>query len=66
MGVLLQIAQVSRTSSQADDLYLDDTGSGGYPEDDDDFNSGSGSGKPRSRTELNVDLSELLPSSLFI
>uniref|UniRef100_H3DK48 Syndecan n=1 Tax=Tetraodon nigroviridis TaxID=99883 RepID=H3DK48_TETNG len=27
------------------DLYLDDTGSGGYyPEDDDDFNSGSGSG----------------------
>lgn len=44
-----QIAQVSRTSSQADDLYLDDTGSGGYyPEDDDDFNSGSGSGKLRA------------------
>lgn len=28
----------------ADDLYLEDTGSGGYPEDDDDFGSGSGSG----------------------
>lgn len=43
--VVFQIAQVDRT--QADDLYLDDTGSGGYyPEDDDDFNSGSGSGKP--------------------
>lgn len=42
--VVLQIAQVAL--SQADDLYLDDTGSGGYyPEDDDDFNSGSGSGK---------------------
>lgn len=42
----MQIAQAAKTSSQADDLYLDDTGSGGYyPEDDDDFNSGSGSGK---------------------
>lgn len=41
--VVLQIGQVA---SEADDLYLDDTGSGGfYPEDDDDFNSGSGSGK---------------------
>ncbi|XP_030596706.1 syndecan-2 isoform X2 [Archocentrus centrarchus] len=40
-----RIAQAAKTSSQADDLYLDDTGSGGYyPEDDDDFNSGSGSG----------------------
>lgn len=39
------IAEAAKTSSQADDLYLDDTGSGGYyPEDDDDFNSGSGSG----------------------
>lgn len=44
--VVLQIADAAKTSSQADDLYLDDTGSGGYyPEDDDDFNSGSGSGK---------------------
>lgn len=49
ISVVLQIAQVDRISSQADDLYLDDTGSGGYyPEDDDDFNSGSGSGKPRA------------------
>ncbi|XP_012713791.2 syndecan-2 [Fundulus heteroclitus] len=39
------IAGAARTSSQTDDLYLDDHGSGGYyPEDDDDFNSGSGSG----------------------
>ncbi|KAM3597037.1 uncharacterized protein V6R79_025198 [Siganus canaliculatus] len=39
------IAQAAKNPSQADDLYLDDTGSGGYyPEDDDDFNSGSGSG----------------------
>lgn len=39
------VAEVAKTSSQTDDLYLDDTGSGGYyPEDDDDFNSGSGSG----------------------
>ncbi|XP_028255454.1 syndecan-2 [Parambassis ranga] len=39
------IAEAAKTSSQTDDLYLDDTGSGGYyPEDDDDFNSGSGSG----------------------
>ena len=49
ISVVLQIAQVDRAASQADDLYLDDTGSGGYyPEDDDDFNSGSGSGKPRA------------------
>nr|XP_040044433.1 syndecan-2 [Gasterosteus aculeatus aculeatus] len=40
-----RIADAAKTSSQADDLYLDDAGSGGYyPEDDDDFNSGSGSG----------------------
>ncbi|XP_062265467.1 syndecan-2 [Platichthys flesus] len=40
-----RIAEAAKSSSQADDLYLDDTGSGGYyPEDDDDFNSGSGSG----------------------
>ncbi|XP_029370811.1 syndecan-2 [Echeneis naucrates] len=40
-----RIAEAAKTSSQADDLYLDDVGSGGYyPEDDDDFNSGSGSG----------------------
>lgn len=44
--VVLQIADAAKTSSQTDDLYLDDAGSGGYyPEDDDDFNSGSGSGK---------------------
>lgn len=49
--VVLQIAQAAKASSQADDLYLDDTGSGGfYPEDDDDFNSGSGSGKTHLHT----------------
>ncbi|XP_041868463.1 syndecan-2 [Melanotaenia boesemani] len=37
--------EAARTSSQSDDLYLEDVGSGGYyPEDDDDFSSGSGSG----------------------
>lgn len=40
------VLQIGQVAAQADDLYLDDTGSGGYyPEDDDDFNSGSGSGK---------------------
>ncbi|KAM9737786.1 syndecan-2 isoform 1-T2 [Menidia menidia] len=39
------MAQAAKPSSQADDLYLEDPGSGGYyPEDDDDFSSGSGSG----------------------
>ncbi|XP_029023926.1 syndecan-2 [Betta splendens] len=37
-------AAAAKTSSQTDDLYLDQAGSGGYPEDDDDFSSGSGSG----------------------
>lgn len=51
--VALQIAEAAKTSSQPDDLYLDDTGSGGYyPEDDDDFNSGSGSGKTHLRTHI--------------
>ncbi|KAJ7999959.1 hypothetical protein DPEC_G00199840 [Dallia pectoralis] len=39
------IAEATKSSSQLDDLYIDDTGSGGYyPDDDEDFNSGSGSG----------------------
>uniref|UniRef100_G3NF99 Syndecan n=1 Tax=Gasterosteus aculeatus TaxID=69293 RepID=G3NF99_GASAC len=51
--VALQIADAAKTSSQADDLYLDDAGSGGYyPEDDDDFNSGSGSGKNKAVLSL--------------
>lgn len=55
---LLQIAQAAKAPSQADDLYLDDTGSGGYyPEDDDDFNSGSGSGKRHSHTQLHAQQS---------
>ncbi|KAK7899399.1 hypothetical protein WMY93_020252 [Mugilogobius chulae] len=46
LAVFLSGERISAAqTSQADDLYLDDTGSGGfYPEDDDDFNSGSGSG----------------------
>lgn len=41
-----QIADAAKSSSEVDELFIDDTGSGGYyPEDDDDFNSGSGSGK---------------------
>ncbi|XP_034747830.1 syndecan-2 [Etheostoma cragini] len=50
-----RIADAAKTSSQADDLYLDDTGSGGYyPEDDDDFNSGSGSGGREDVVEESV------------
>ncbi|KAJ0003724.1 hypothetical protein NQD34_008822 [Periophthalmus magnuspinnatus] len=45
LAVVLSSERISAAqTSQADDLYLDDAGSGGfYPEDDDDFNSGSGS-----------------------
>lgn len=34
----------AKSPSSTDDLYLEEAGSGGYPEDDDDFSSGSGSG----------------------
>ncbi|XP_072304284.1 syndecan-2 [Eucyclogobius newberryi] len=45
LAVFLCGERISAQAPQADDLYLDDAGSGGfYPEDDDDFNSGSGSG----------------------
>ncbi|KAM9385033.1 syndecan-2 [Pholidichthys leucotaenia] len=50
-----RITEAAKTSSQADDLYLDDAGSGGYyPEDDDDFNSGSGSGGGEEAMEETV------------
>ncbi|XP_038580013.1 syndecan-2 [Micropterus salmoides] len=50
------IAEAAKTSS--DDLYLDDTGSGGYyPEDDDDFNSGSGSGGSEEGLDETVTVS---------
>ncbi|XP_068432208.1 syndecan-2 [Clinocottus analis] len=53
-----RIADAAKTSSQTDDLYLDDTGSGGYyPEDDDDFNSGSGSGGAEEVAEEAVTVS---------
>ncbi|XP_024920914.1 syndecan-2 isoform X1 [Cynoglossus semilaevis] len=53
-----RIAEAAKTPSQADDLYLDDTGSGGYyPEDDDDFNSGSGSGGGEDTVEEPVTVS---------
>ncbi|XP_061671597.1 syndecan-2 [Syngnathoides biaculeatus] len=53
-----RIAEAAKTSSQSDDLYLDDTGSGGYyPEDDDDFNSGSGSGASEEVAEETVTVS---------
>ncbi|KAI5622778.1 syndecan-2 precursor [Silurus asotus] len=38
------LVRAAKSSSSTDDLYLEETGSGGYPEDDDDFSSGSGSG----------------------
>ncbi|XP_052439233.1 syndecan-2 [Carassius gibelio] len=34
----------AKSTTLTDDLYLEEAGSGGYPEDDDDFTSGSGSG----------------------
>ncbi|KAM8840445.1 syndecan-2 [Spinachia spinachia] len=53
-----RIADAAKTSSQADDLYLDDVGSGGYyPEDDDDFNSGSGSGGGEEVVDETVNVS---------
>nr|XP_057903641.1 syndecan-2 [Doryrhamphus excisus] len=53
-----RIVEAAKPSSQADDLYLDDTGSGGYyPEDDDDFNSGSGSGGGEEVAEETVTVS---------
>lgn len=53
-----RIADAAKTSSQTDDLYLDDAGSGGYyPEDDDDFNSGSGSGGAEEVVEEAVTVS---------
>ncbi|KAM4630966.1 syndecan-2 [Polymixia lowei] len=53
-----RIAEAAKPSSQVDDLYLDDTGSGGYyPEDDDDFNSGSGSGGSEDGVEEPVTIS---------
>ncbi|KAM4725247.1 syndecan-2 [Anableps anableps] len=54
------IAAAARTSSQTDDLYLDDLGSGGYyPEDDDDFNSGSGSGGDEEMLEETATVSRI-------
>ncbi|XP_053468615.1 syndecan-2 [Ictalurus furcatus] len=38
------LVTAAKSPSPTDDLYLEDEGSGGYPEDDDDFSSGSGSG----------------------
>lgn len=59
-----RIADAAKTSSQADDLYLDDTGSGGYyPEDDDDFNSGSGSGGGEEVVEKTVTVVYIEPKA---
>lgn len=45
-------ASAAKSPSSADDLYLEDAGSGGYPEDDDDFSSGSGSGAGEEIVEV--------------
>lgn len=42
----------AKSPSSIDDLYLEDVGSGGYPEDDDDFSSGSGSGAGEDIVEV--------------
>ncbi|XP_053717758.1 syndecan-2 isoform X1 [Synchiropus splendidus] len=53
-----KMAEAAKASLQGDDLYLEDTGSGGYyPEDDDDFNSGSGSGGGEEVFEETVTVS---------
>ncbi|XP_077599064.1 syndecan-2 [Stigmatopora nigra] len=53
-----RIADAAKASSQGEDLYIDDVGSGGYyPEDDDDFNSGSGSGTGEEVAEESVTVS---------
>ncbi|TNM93017.1 hypothetical protein fugu_018419 [Takifugu bimaculatus] len=58
LTVFLSGETIGRVAAQADDLYLDDTGSGGYyPEDDDDFNSGSGSGGGEEVVEEAVTIS---------
>ncbi|XP_037549017.1 syndecan-2 [Nematolebias whitei] len=60
MGNSRVIVQAVRTSSQVDDLYLNEAGSGGYyPEDDDDFNSGSGSGVGEETVEEMVTVSKI-------
>ncbi|XP_054910974.1 syndecan-2 [Poeciliopsis prolifica] len=60
LSCLCGAAEASRISSPADDLYLDDPGSGGfYPEDDDDFNSGSGSGGDEEMLEETATVSRI-------
>ncbi|XP_013997449.1 syndecan-2-A [Salmo salar] len=55
-----RIADAAKSSSEVDELFIDDTGSGGYyPEDDDDFNSGSGSGIGEEVIEEAVTVSTL-------
>ncbi|XP_020356161.1 syndecan-2-A-like [Oncorhynchus kisutch] len=55
-----RIADAAKSSSEVDDLFIDETGSGGYyPEDDDDFNSGSGSGIGEEVFEEAVTVSTL-------
>lgn len=49
--------------SAADDLYLEDTGSGGYPEDDDDFSSGSGSGAGEEDDVVTVSTLYIAPNA---
>ncbi|KAK7125193.1 hypothetical protein R3I94_019285 [Phoxinus phoxinus] len=44
----------AKSPSLTDDLYLEDVGSGGYPEDDDDFSSGSGSGAGEVEVEVST------------
>ncbi|CAB1321087.1 unnamed protein product [Coregonus sp. 'balchen'] len=53
-------ADAAKSSSEVDELFIDDIGSGGYyPEDDDDFNSGSGSGIAEEVIEEAVTVSTL-------
>ncbi|KAG7317009.1 hypothetical protein KOW79_019307 [Hemibagrus wyckioides] len=49
------LVTAAQSPPSTDDLYLEETGSGGYPEDDDDFSSGSGSGAGVEKEKVVTD-----------
>ncbi|CAM4630682.1 unnamed protein product [Leuciscus chuanchicus] len=53
----------AKSPSSTDDLYLEDVGSGGYPEDDDDFSSGSGSGAGEEVETATVNTLFIMPKA---
>lgn len=53
----------AKSTSSTDDLYLEEAGSGGYPEDDDDFTSGSGSGTGEVEESVTVKTLFIMPKA---